>query len=332
MDRLAETQSTVHGMWPTVFEIASGTPLTSASYSTPDPPVHSSIARSRVYRWSLCRQCSEFGRMFTMIETSFKNHILSTSISLSSTFLVARRSTVLRRCVRLILMSYSFLHRTLMSCLSDMKSMTGILEHLVYLSSTRNLLYVTDTTGTSLKPTYKFEHLSCFFPGLLALGAATLPESIMSKQQRELHMWAAEGLAHTCWIMYAEQPSGLGAEVVMFDGWRIYTDPQSSGDWNQQRWMEHVRRWEQDGRIGGKPPGVGNASLPRKFKDGLPMDYMLLNPNYLLRPEVRIHTPIYLRGMFNRLSSIDLGVYVCVISNNQGCQVAGAWLANMGGH
>lgn len=72
---------------------------------------------------------------------------------------------------------------------SDMKSMQGILENLVFLSQTRNLLYITDTTG--LTPSRKFEHLSCFFPGLLALGATTLPDAIMSSKERELHMWAA---------------------------------------------------------------------------------------------------------------------------------------------
>lgn len=73
--------------------------------------------------------------------------------------------------------------------LSDMKAIQGILENLVFLSHTRNLLYITDTTD--LVPSRKFEHLSCFFPGLLALGATTLPEAVMSSKERELHMWAA---------------------------------------------------------------------------------------------------------------------------------------------
>ena len=182
--------------------------------------------------------------------------------------------------------------------------MTGVLENLVFLSPTRNLLYVTDTIGIGLVPTNKFEHLSCFFPGLLALGANTLPESIMSRQQKERHMWAAEGLAHTCWIMYADQPSGLGAEIVTFYGWESDGEQwpkQSAEDWKQQRWMEHVKRWEQNGRTGGKPPGVGNPGLPMKIEDGLPMDYMLHTSSYLLRPEVCIHTKIYFREMLKHL-------------------------------
>lgn len=72
--------------------------------------------------------------------------------------------------------------------LLDMKAMQGILENLVFLSRTRNLLYITDTTD--MIPSHKFEHLSCFFPGMLALGATTLPEAVMSAKERELHMWA----------------------------------------------------------------------------------------------------------------------------------------------
>jgi mannosyl-oligosaccharide alpha-1,2-mannosidase len=180
-----------------------------------------------------------------------------------------------------------------MPYLLDMKSMTGILDNLLFLSRTRNLLYVTDSFGNIL-PSRKFEHLSCFFPGLLALGADTLPDSIMSKQQRELHMWAAEGLAHTCWVMYADQPSGLGPEVVVFDSWartgpEIPAQPNRPGEgWARELWMKHVRSWEQDGRKGGKPPGVGNAGMPVGFdEEAGPLDYSIQMPSYLLRPEVR---------------------------------------------
>jgi mannosyl-oligosaccharide alpha-1,2-mannosidase len=178
-----------------------------------------------------------------------------------------------------------------------MKSITGILENLVFLSKTRNLIYVTDTfvTASGLKPTRKLEHLSCFFPGLLALGAETLPESIMSTQQRELHRWAAEGLAHTCWVMYADQPSGLGPEIVIFHDWGTNDTPvwiHQTETWKQERWIGHVQKWEEDGRVGGKPPGVGNAGLPLKSEEGVKKDYVIQVSSYLLRPEVR--TNIYM--------------------------------------
>ena len=55
---------------------------------------------------------------------------------------------------------------------ADLRATRGILETLFYLSPERNLLYVTDTHGGI--PTRKFEHLLCFYPGLLALALHTL--------------------------------------------------------------------------------------------------------------------------------------------------------------
>lgn len=69
-----------------------------------------------------------------------------------------------------------------------MKAMNGILENLVFVSINRNLLYITDITEDI--PSRKFEHLSCFFPGLLALGAETLPDTIMTEEERETHRFA----------------------------------------------------------------------------------------------------------------------------------------------
>lgn len=94
-----------------------------------------------------------------------------------------------------------------------------MINNLLYLSPTRNLLYVTDVymiPDAGATPSRRFEHLSCFLPGLLALGAHTLPEHAMPPHVRELHMWAASGLAYSCWLMYADQPTGLGPEEVTF--------------------------------------------------------------------------------------------------------------------
>ncbi|THH27799.1 hypothetical protein EUX98_g6396 [Antrodiella citrinella] len=99
-----------------------------------------------------------------------------------------------------------------------LRTVSAILENLLYLSTSRHLLYVTDVDSKTNppKPSYIFEHLSCFLPGLLALGAHTLPASVLSPRDKQLHLWAAEGLANTCYVLYADQPSGLGPEEVQF--------------------------------------------------------------------------------------------------------------------
>merc|ERR1712100_618945 len=56
------------------------------------------------------------------------------------------------------------------------------------------------------------DHLVCFLPGLLALGAHAVPEKA---PPRDLEL--AKKLTETCWHMYARVPSGIAAEIVKFN-------------------------------------------------------------------------------------------------------------------
>lgn len=148
---------------------------------------------------------------------------------------------------------------------TDVRDVSSIIRNLLYVTPNRHLLYVTDMQGSS--PTHTFEHLSCFLPGLLALGAHTLP---LSPRDRQLHQWAAQGLAYTCWITYADQATGLGPdEMSMTHG---------------TKWLEEVESWEEQGRPGGVPPGL--AETPAIPGTGTQKDYIAVKPGYLLRPEV----------------------------------------------
>ncbi|KII87475.1 glycoside hydrolase family 47 protein [Plicaturopsis crispa FD-325 SS-3] len=147
---------------------------------------------------------------------------------------------------------------------------SAIIEHLLYISPTRNLLYVTDASNG--RPSHTFEHLSCFLPGLLALGVHTLA---LPPREAELHRWAAEGLANTCWMTYADQKTGLGPDEMVFDPWPVSQDGSSG------RWMEHVEAWEETGRPGGVPPGLREVS-PKPAGE---RDYRSRKSAFLLRPE-----------------------------------------------
>jgi len=151
-----------------------------------------------------------------------------------------------------------------------LKAVNGIIRNLLFLSPRRNLLYVSDIKNGVLSG--KFEHLSCFLPGLLALGLETLD---LSDEDRELHIWAAEGLAHSCWLMYADQTSGLGPECVVMNAFPT--------DWKDGLWIKHVDNWRQSGRPGGTPPGIRDAAAPAKIGDD--KDYYLKTSSYLSRPE-----------------------------------------------
>jgi mannosyl-oligosaccharide alpha-1,2-mannosidase len=56
------------------------------------------------------------------------------------------------------------------------------------------------------------EHLACFAPGMLALGASTGEPALQG------HLPLAKELMKTCYAMYASSPTGLAAEVSEFDG------------------------------------------------------------------------------------------------------------------
>ncbi|TFK51900.1 glycoside hydrolase family 47 protein [Heliocybe sulcata] len=201
-----------------------------------------------------------------------------------------------------------------------------VITNLLYLSPSRHLLYVTDLHSSSLKPSRIFEHLSCFFPGLLALGAQQLPLDRLSdlgisasalvsglppdvKQKyytlltkynlRDLHLWAAEGLAQSCWLMYADQKSGLGPDEVVMDiapraGSEVYQDPTDGreGDYGAGTWFEALEKWRKSGAKGAPP---GTADRPPVTYDeneqrngprpGHSRDYATRRSGYLLRPE-----------------------------------------------
>ncbi|KAF9218511.1 glycoside hydrolase family 47 protein [Gyrodon lividus] len=188
-----------------------------------------------------------------------------------------------------------------------------VINNLLYLSPQRKLLYVTDSTtnGNRTATSHSFEHLSCFFPGLLALGAHTLPlnhletvginvtelaDDLFSQHQQgyddlaefnlaDLHLWAAEGIAQTCYLTYADQPSGLGPDVVAM---------RVGGKFGETRWMDAMRKWKKSGQVG-SPPGVGDkhpwvgnptATTAREREvDTMKRDYGVKNMAYYLRPE-----------------------------------------------
>jgi len=56
----------------------------------------------------------------------------------------------------------------------------------------------------------EMEHLTCFVPGWLALGAGTT----RGAERKDHRMHLAASIAYTCWQMYERQPTGIGPERV----------------------------------------------------------------------------------------------------------------------
>ncbi|KAF8186288.1 glycoside hydrolase family 47 protein [Pholiota molesta] len=144
------------------------------------------------------------------------------------------------------------------------KSANGIINNLIHITPTRGLLYVGILDRGAVSPV--FEHLVCFLPGTLLLGAAVLHPHLTA-EERQMHEWAAHGLAHTCYVSYADQKTGLGPE-------RMTMEPGG-------RWVDAVREWREGGGRGA-PPGLQEGG-PESVKEK--RDYTNLDGRYLLRPE-----------------------------------------------
>ncbi|KAH8832921.1 glycoside hydrolase [Flagelloscypha sp. PMI_526] len=149
-----------------------------------------------------------------------------------------------------------------------LKSMNAIIDKLLYVTPNRGLLYVTDTLG--VLASHKFEHLSCFLPGLLALGAVTLD---LSPKDLERHTWAARGLAYTCYITYADQATGLGPDEV--------TMTPFAPNREEGLWVKQLALWEKAGRRG-QVPGLNEGLL---VKESGKRDYNIRTDGWFLRPE-----------------------------------------------
>ena len=95
----------------------------------------------------------------------------------------------------------------------------GIVDKLLQKSSPSNLAYVADLENGNF--IHKMDHLVCFLPGSLALGAYTDPNGIDSpRAQRDLDL--AKALAYTCYQMYERTATKLAPEFVNFGGPRDF--------------------------------------------------------------------------------------------------------------
>lgn len=201
---------------------------------------------------------------------------------------------------------------------TDIRATTLIITNLLYISPSRQLLYVTDTqTSTSEQrglASHTFEHLSCFLPGLLALGAHTLPldkldtlgidlralgakgnfgnaekgyKTLSNYNLKDLHLWVADGVAQTCWLTYADQPTGLGPDEV------VMSTSLTSENGKGYLWIDALEKWKASGSRG-VPPGVADkkpvvySERERLTGSGRGRDYTMKRNAYLLRPEVRM--------------------------------------------
>ncbi|KAK4986378.1 mannosyl-oligosaccharide alpha-1,2-mannosidase [Elasticomyces elasticus] len=104
------------------------------------------------------------------------------------------------------------------------QSLCGVRKHLITYSNPTNLTVLAERpTGLDKPLVPKMDHLVCFMPGTIALGATggkALAKAKLSPawgRQQEEEMELARQLMKTCWGMYKVTPTGLAPEIAHFN-------------------------------------------------------------------------------------------------------------------
>lgn len=95
------------------------------------------------------------------------------------------------------------------------ETIASIISKLLTKSSPNGLSYFQELSGS--KENHRMEHLACFMPGMMALGAIQIPDEFAS------HLEPAKEVMRTCYEFYARQPTGLSPETVSFESDNDFT-------------------------------------------------------------------------------------------------------------
>lgn len=109
------------------------------------------------------------------------------------------------------------------------QAMMGIRKHMITYTNRANLTILGELPNGIDHPVFgKMDHLTCFMPGTIALGATegkTLEEARMSPgwlPRKDIEMELARQLTKTCWGMYLVTTTGLSPEIAHF---RLHDPP-----------------------------------------------------------------------------------------------------------
>lgn len=127
------------------------------------------------------------------------------------------------------------------------ESVEGVKKHLVSHSKPNGLTFIGELeTGIGGKLLSKMDHLVCFYPGLLALGATG---GLPLKEAQKLVNWSkdkesdfklAEELTESCFQMYKTTVTGLAGEIAIFN-----TDATQDNDiWYKPNDVHNLQRPE----------------------------------------------------------------------------------------
>ncbi|KAK4236480.1 glycoside hydrolase [Achaetomium macrosporum] len=170
------------------------------------------------------------------------------------------------------------------------EALAGIQTHLITTTRRAGLKIVAELPqgiGGTLSP--KMDHLACFLPGAVALGATgghtlasarTRPDWSDAKEQQ---MQLARELMKTCWGMYAVTRTGLAPEIAWFDVVEEDLRPRpgdrsSSSSSSRRKTRDSLAAWKEDFVV--KPLDAHNLQRPETVESLFVMWRITEDPLY----------------------------------------------------
>jgi mannosyl-oligosaccharide alpha-1,2-mannosidase len=164
------------------------------------------------------------------------------------------------------------------------QALAGIQKHLVASTKHSKLQFIAELPqgiGGPLSP--KMDHLVCFLPGSIALGATEGRTEKEARQtpgwnaQKKQQMQLARELTKTCWAMYTVTDSGLSPEIAWFEVDEADLGP-SSGPSPRPSSRDDVNSWKHDIII--KPLDAHNLQRPETVESLFLMYRVTNDPIY----------------------------------------------------
>lgn len=165
-----------------------------------------------------------------------------------------------------------------------LEALAGIEKHLITTTAHSGLRIVAELPqgiGQALSP--KMDHLVCFLPGAIALGATGGMTLARARQapgwgaEEEAQMQLAQDLMKTCWGMYAVTRTGLAPEIAWFNVLKEDVQPRP-GDRPLRATRDKLSLWREDYII--KPLDSHNLQRPEFVESLLMMWRITGDPVY----------------------------------------------------
>jgi mannosyl-oligosaccharide alpha-1,2-mannosidase len=165
------------------------------------------------------------------------------------------------------------------------EALAGIEKHLLIQTKQSKLTFVAELpSGIGEQASPKMDHLVCFLPGTIALGATGGRTEAEARKlpswtdKKESEMQIARELMKTCYGMYAVTATGLAPEITWFRATQTSLQPNSGPARPLPRSSDSVKDWLEDYEI--RPLDAHNLQRPETVESLFLMWRITQDPIY----------------------------------------------------